>query len=100
MALFSGKETEPKMTKADIQMAEFMKKYQLEEFDEKDMIIIKKIASNLAENGLLRAGMSLRYSKAEEHAKVAYLSTLTEQNWMIIRQLSRLNSNIEKLVDK
>jgi hypothetical protein len=39
-------------------------------------------------------------TKAEEQAKVTYLSALVEQNWMIIRQLSRLNKNIEKLIDK
>ena len=44
--------------------------------------------------------MALSFAKAEEQAKVTYLSALTEQNWMIIRQLSRLNKNIEKLLEK
>ena len=42
-------------------------------------------------------GMALSFAKAEEQAKVTYLSAITEQNWMIIRQLSRLNKNIEGL---
>lgn len=100
MALFGSKDTEPKMTKEEKQMAKFMEKYQLEEVDEKDLAIIKKIATDLAGNGLFKVGMTLSFAKAEEQAKVTYLSALTEQNWMIIRQLSRLNSNIEKLVDK
>lgn len=41
--------------------------------------------------------MALSFAKAEEQAKVTYLSALVEQNWMIIRQLSRLNKNIEEL---
>lgn len=100
MALFGGKDAEPKMTKEEKQMAKFMEKYQLEEVDEKDLVIIKKIANDLAANGLFKAGMALSFAKAEEQAKVTYLSALTEQNWMIIRQLSRLNSNIEKIVNK
>lgn len=44
--------------------------------------------------------MALSFAKAEEQAKVTYLSTAVEQNWMIIRQLSRLNKNIEKLLER
>ena len=30
---------------------------------------------------------------------INYLSALVEQNWIIINQLSRLNSNIEKIME-
>ncbi|SDB89436.1 hypothetical protein SAMN05421734_102253 [Pelagirhabdus alkalitolerans] len=87
MALFGGKDAEPKMTKEEKQMAKFMEKYQLEEADEKDLAIIKKIATDLAGNGLFKAGMALSFAKAEEQAKVTYLSALTEQNWMTTQSI-------------
>lgn len=73
-----------------------MEKYQLEDMDEKDLVVLKKIALDLAGNGFFKIGMAFSFAKAEEQAKVSYLSALVEQNWMIIRQLSRLNKNIEK----
>lgn len=44
--------------------------------------------------------MALSFAKAEEQAKVTYLSALVEQNWLIVNQLSRLNAGIEKLIAK
>lgn len=98
MGLFGTKES--KEEKQAKEMQKFMDKYQLEDLDEKDLIVLKKIATDLAGNGWFKAGMALSFAKAEEQAKVTYLSALTEQNWMIIRQLSRLNKNIEKLLEK
>ena len=77
-----------------------MDRYQLEDLDEKDLIVLQRISSDLVGNSFFKAGMALSFAKAEEQAKVTYLSALTEQNWMIIRQLSRLNRNIEKLLEK
>ena len=77
-----------------------MDRYQLEDMDEKDLVVLQRIASDLAGNSLFKAGIALSFGKAEDQAKITYLSALTEQNWMIIRQLSRLNKNIEKLLDK
>lgn len=89
-----------KEDKHDQQMQEFMEKYQLEDLDEKDLVVLERIAADLAGNNFFKMGMALSFAKAEEQAKVTYLSALVEQNWMIIRQLSRLNDNIEKLVNK
>ena len=77
-----------------------MDRYQLEDLDEKDLVVLNKIASDLLGNSFIKTGMSLSFAKVEEQAKVAYLSALVEQNWMIIRQLSRLNKNIEELKNK
>lgn len=93
MALFGDKKT--KEEKELEQMERFMAKYQLEDLDEKDLVVLQRIASDLAGNNFFKVGMALSFAKAEEQAKVTYLSTLVEQNWMIIRQLSRLNKNIE-----
>lgn len=97
MGLFNKESRENKQAK---KIQEFMDKYQLEDLDEKDLVVLQRIASDLAGNNFFKAGMALSFAKAEEQAKVTYLSALTEQNWMIIRQLSRLNKNIEKLLDK
>lgn len=98
MGLFGEKKSEEE--KQNELLEKFMQRYQLEELDEKDLVILKRIATDLAGNGLLKAGMALSFAKAEEQAKVTYLSALVEQNWMIVRQLSRLNKNIEELKNK
>lgn len=97
MGLFSKESKEEKQQK---KLQEFMDRYQLEDLDEKDLIVLQRISSDLVGNSFFKAGMALSFAKAEEQAKVTYLSALTEQNWMIIRQLSRLNRNIEKLLEK
>ncbi|MFL8798954.1 MULTISPECIES: hypothetical protein [unclassified Clostridioides] len=88
-----------KEEKKEYEIQEFMKKYQLENLDEKDLIVLKRIASDLFGNGLIKTGMALSFTDAKEQAKIGYLSALTEQNWMIIRQLAQLNTNIEKLIE-
>lgn len=87
-------------SKEEQQLEKYMEKYQLEDLDEKDLVVLQRIANDLVGNNLFKAGMALSFAKAEEQAKVTYLSTLVEQNWMIIRQLSRLNKTVEDLRDK
>lgn len=91
---------EKKQTKQEKQMEKFMARYQLEDLDEKDLVVLKRIAGELTGSNFIKAGMALSFAKAEEQAKVTYLSTLVEQNWMMIRQLSRLNKNIEELKEE
>ena len=94
MALFDKRSKEEK---EQDKLQKFMERYQLEDLDEKDLIVLQRIANDLVGNSLFKTGMALSFAKAEEQAKVTYLSAITEQNWMIIRQLSRLNKNIEGL---
>lgn len=96
--MFGGKQS--KENKQQQEMEQFMQKYQLDELDEKDLIVLNRIASDLAGNNFFKVGIALSFAKAEEQAKVTYLSALVEQNWLIINQLGRLNKNIEKLLDK
>ena len=98
MALFSSKEN--KDDKKQQEINKFMEKYQLEEIDDKDLVIIKKIATDLIGNNLLKAGMALSFAKAEEQAKVSYLSALVNQNWIMIRQLNNISNKLDKLLDK
>jgi hypothetical protein len=94
MGMFDKKSKEEKNQE---KLDKFMERYQLEDLDEKDIIVLQRIANDLVGNNLFKAGMALSFAKAEEQAKVTYLSAITEQNWIIIRQLSRLNKNIEEL---
>jgi hypothetical protein len=98
MALFNSKEN--KDDKKQQEINNFMAKYQLDEIDDKDLVIIKKIATDLIGNNLLKAGMALSFAKAEEQAKVSYLSALVNQNWIMIRQLNNISNKLDKLLDK
>lgn len=101
MRLFGDKRTyEQRQREQQERLEEFMEKYQLEDLDEKDMVVLEKIANDLIRNSLMKTGMNLPAARTEDQLKVTYLSALIEQNWMIIRQLSRLNNNIEKLNNK
>jgi hypothetical protein len=92
---------ETRQEKEQQELEKFMNRYQLDDLDEKDLVVLKRIANDLVVNKFIKVSMVLNLmTKAEEQAKVTYLSALVEQNWMIIRQLSRLNKNIEKLIDK
>lgn len=98
MALFNSKEN--KDDKKQQEINNFMAKYQLDEIDDKDLVIIKKIATDLIGNNLLKAGMALSFAKAEEQTKVSYLSALVNQNWIMIRQLNNISNKLDKLLDK
>jgi len=98
MGLFG--ERKSKEEKELEKMEKFMERYKLGEIDKKDLEVLQRIAGDLVGNNLFKAGMALSFAKAEEQAKVTYLSVLVEQNWLIIRQLSRLNKNIEELKNK
>ena len=89
-----------KKTKEDKQFEKFMERYQLEDLDEKDLVVLQRIANDLFGKEFIKTSMALTFAKIEEQAKVAYLSALVEQNWILMRQLSRLNKNIEKLIEK
>lgn len=96
MAIFN-KSPEEKEEKQQKEIAKFMERYQLEDLDEKDLGVLKKIANDLAGSDLMKAGVKLTFgTKSEENLKIFYLNTLVQQNWMIIRQLSRLNKNLEE----
>lgn len=76
--------------------AEFVQRYGLEDLDEKDMQSVGRLAVDLAGSGWGKAATFFG-SKHEDHMKIFYLSAIIEQNWMILRQLARLNKNLEAL---
>jgi hypothetical protein len=91
MGFFDSKEDKQKK-----ELEKFMERYQLDDISPKDLEIIRKIAQDLAGNNLFKAGMALSFAKAEEQAKVGYLSALVEQNWMIIRKLDEISKKLDK----
>lgn len=93
MALFGGKES--KEEKEARKVAELLSKYGLEDLSGKDLESVKTIASSLAGNNLITFGTTLS-GKAEDVAKLSYLSALVEQNWIIIRQLDRISKSLDK----
>ena len=91
MGFLSGESKDDKQARKE---AELLNKYGLSNLDEKDIESVKKIISDLSGNGLFKAGMALSFAKAEEQAKVTYLSALVEQNWIIMRQLDRISKSL------
>lgn len=91
--MFGSKGTKEDKKEREIQ--KFMKRYQLEDMDDKDLTVVKRIAADLAGSGFGKAGMALSFGKTEDKLKIGYLSALVEQNWILMRQLGRLNKNLE-----
>ena len=93
MALFGKKENkeEKKLKK----MQEIAAKYHLEDINPKDLDAIENINYELMGTGLLEFG-TLLTGKAEDNVKIAYLNTLIQQNWIMIRQLDEISKKLDK----
>ncbi|NLO83132.1 MAG: hypothetical protein GX094_08775 [Clostridiales bacterium] len=98
MGIFGGKK-KSKEEKYQEKMNDFMERYHLEDIDEKDLLVLQRIANDLFRKEIIQEETVLAFANVVEQAKISYLSVLTEQNWMIIRQLNKLNKNIEKLLE-
>lgn len=89
MALFGNGET--KEEKQARKIAELLKKYGVDELsDPRDIASVREIAAGLSGNKLIEAGAALS-GNAVETATLSYLRAIMEQNFIIIRQLERLN---------
>jgi len=96
MALFKEKET--KEDKQARKEQELFEKYGLDSLtDPQDIQSARKIVTELAGTGLMETGMKLSMAaKPEDQLQVVYQRTLMEQNFIIIRQLDKLNKLLEK----
>lgn len=68
-----------------------------------DIKSVRRVASELIGTGLMETGMIFggdRSVSLSDRLQVHSQRAMLEQNWIIIRQLDRLNSNIEKLLEK
>ena len=77
------------------EIAKFVNKYHLDDLAPEDLDTVRQIATDLAGNGLINFCVGLS-GKAEDVAKLTYLSALVRQNWLIINQLSRISKQLEK----
>lgn len=87
MALFGTDKEEKKAEK----VYELLHKYGLQELsDPRDVESVKQIAYKLAGSNLINLGTALGGS-AQDVGKLSLLQAIVEQNWIIIRQLDKLN---------
>lgn len=93
MALFGEKISKEEKQAREIE--KFVNKYHLDDLAPEDLDTVRQIAGDLAGNGLISFGVNLS-GKAEDVAKLTYLSALVRQNWLIINQLSRISKQLEK----
>lgn len=91
MGLFSSKEN--REDKKLAKMQQIASKYHLEDINPKDLEAIKNINYELMGTGLMEFG-TLLSGKSEDNVKIAYLNTLIQQNWVIIRQLDEISKNL------
>lgn len=89
MALFNSTSKEEKQSQ---KVYETLHKYGLEELsDPRDVESVKQIAAKLAGSNLIGIGTALS-GLPQDVAKMSLLQAIVEQNWIIIRQLDKLNS--------
>lgn len=74
-----------------------MEKYGLNGISEPDKDSVRAIVEHLSGSGLMDFGMKLSFSaKTEDRLQIAYLQSIFEQNWIMIRQLDRIAKALEK----
>lgn len=84
--MFGNKEDKKAMKEQEL-----LEKFGLENLsDPIDAAAVKRIATSITANNLQIVGSALR-GKTEEVAMISLLQSLIEQNWIIIRQLDKLN---------
>lgn len=94
MGIFDSKET--KEAKRLEKEQALLSRYGLQDLsDPQDLDSVKKIAGELAGNGLIEFGTILS-GKSEDVAKISSLRAIIEQNFIMIRQLDRISKALEK----
>ncbi|UWM91239.1 hypothetical protein [Streptococcus parauberis] len=96
MAIFGGEKT-TKEEKQNQKIQKYLSQRGIEDLNEKSNIQVRRVINDLAGNGFFKAGMALSFAKAEEQAKVTYLSALVEQNWILISQNQEILNELKKI---
>lgn len=94
MGLFGTKETQEE--KQEKKAREILAKYELHNLSHDYANAVKNISLGLAGTGGLEFGSHLVGMKNEDTLKIAYLNTLIQQNWIIIRQLDEISKKLDK----
>ena len=92
MGLFASKEE--KEVKKIEKLQAIAAKYHLDGINPKDLESIQSINSELLGAGMMEFG-TLLSGKSEDNVKIAYLNTLIQQNWIIIRQLDEISKKFK-----
>jgi hypothetical protein len=93
MGLFGNGET--KEQKLERKKQAILDKYGVGDLsDPQDVASVNLIANELVGNNMIELGTALS-GNGVDVAELSYLRAIVEQNFMIIRQLDRLNKNIE-----
>ena len=79
-------------------MRKMLSKYGLEDLDdERDQYAVQQIAREMLGTGFMDAGTRMDFfAKATDKMQVIYQKALIEQNWIIIRQLDKIASLLER----
>lgn len=93
MGMFGNKVS--KEEKKAAKMQEMANKYNLGDINPKDLETVKSINYELMGTGLMEFG-TLLTGKSEDNVKIAYLNTLIQQNWIIIRQLDEISKKLDR----
>jgi hypothetical protein len=94
MAVAGSKESQLEKQAKDEK--KYLEKYGLENLSPEDLIILKRITTDLFASKWFKASQALRFAKIEEQAEVAYLNALVEQNWLIIKKLDEISKKLAK----
>ncbi|HEN9420441.1 TPA: hypothetical protein U9H95_002160 [Streptococcus agalactiae] len=78
-------------------MQKYLSQRGIDNLNEKSNVQVRRVINDLAGNGFFKAGMALSFAKAEEQAKVTYLSALVEQNWILISQNQEILDELKKI---
>lgn len=68
---------------------DYINRHQLQDLEGQE--VIRKIAGQMAASGLTKDTIS-NNTNVNVEVQVLYLDTLVEQNWMILKQLEKLNN--------
>lgn len=96
MGLFNKNEKASKKSMVDI----YLEQHGINDFPEEYKNAIKNIVNYLSSHGLAKASMILSFSKIEEQAKVGYLSTIINQNWILMNQNQQIINELKKMNEK
>lgn len=96
MGLFST--NEEKQAKEQGKINQFIAEYELNDLTPKDYKLLKQILTNMnlgAMNGAVAS-----FGNAETRAQLMFSQAQVNQNWMIIKQLSRISAQLETIASK
>ena len=94
--MFKKTISEKEKDKNEQERQKLMEKLGLDELSDKDLETVKEIMIDLTGlEGFLGRLVRIGYTGADS-AMVAFLGAITRQNWIIIRQLNKLNKELNR----